>query len=370
MDGALTIEGYRPNPDNLPALRADTPVLIDPAQHFLPVSWELIERGAELVSTCPGLAPEFSDPKNCRFISYQAARWRMDPVAVASKTYFMPRKAKAQPLAKPGQPAPPPEPAGLIVGYEAQLVMALINSDPELEKGGLDFLYGYSGDRPLAGFRFCKAVGWLRGVKTARVVTSPTVSQIKVKNSPLWYSDPDQQLAYYTGRNWARRHRPGRLLGVYAREELEAFRDADTGVYEVRPLFEEEGLETPGIEGPSETVPPTEQDEKNYERWKAKASGEGDTRDPRQGGDMPADLSPDQGPPATGANVPADLEANRAWLEGERKRIVALTHGPSVADAANEVTKDKRFRRLTAYDQDTPKRFDQSIRNRIDELDS
>jgi len=43
-----------------------------------------------------------------------------------------------------------------------------------------------------------------------------------VKNSPLWKSDPDQQLGYYSARSWARRHFPELLLGVYTQEEMAA----------------------------------------------------------------------------------------------------------------------------------------------------
>jgi hypothetical protein len=51
--------------------------------------------------------------------------------------------------------------------------------------------------------------------------TSPQVGQIKVKNSPNWFSDPDQQLAYSGIRAWARRHMPDVLLGIYAVEEMQ-----------------------------------------------------------------------------------------------------------------------------------------------------
>ena len=55
----------------------------------------------------------------------------------------------------------------------------------------------------------------------ALIYSSPRVGQITPKNSPLWKSDPDQQLCYYSIRAWARRHMPGVLLGIYAVEELQ-----------------------------------------------------------------------------------------------------------------------------------------------------
>ena len=48
---------------------------------------------------------------------------------------------------------------------------------------------------------------------------SPPVGDIPIKNSPLWKNDPDQQLAYYAVRAFARRHFPDVILGVLEREE-------------------------------------------------------------------------------------------------------------------------------------------------------
>jgi hypothetical protein len=49
---------------------------------------------------------------------------------------------------------------------------------------------------------------------------SPRVGDIKVKNSPLWVADPDQQLAYYTMRAACRRYFPDTIMGLYDVEEL------------------------------------------------------------------------------------------------------------------------------------------------------
>lgn len=53
-------------------------------------------------------------------------------------------------------------------------------------------------------------------------VTSPKLADIKPQNSPLWKSDPDQQLAYYTIRAAVRRHCPEVLMGMMDREEAES----------------------------------------------------------------------------------------------------------------------------------------------------
>jgi hypothetical protein len=57
--------------------------------------------------------------------------------------------------------------------------------------------------------------------------TTPAIGSITTKNSPLWKSDPQQQLGYFAARSWARRHTPEVILGVYDREEAEQFQGPD-----------------------------------------------------------------------------------------------------------------------------------------------
>lgn len=299
--------------------------IIDPATAFLPVPWAMIEEAAALISSCPGLAAPFSEPNNCRFVAYQAARWGMDPIAVATKTFFTGAGDKMR------------------VGYEAQLIHALIESDPDMVEP-LDFQFGYSDPaKKLAGFRYCKVTGIIRSATKPRSITTPTVAQIKVKNSPLWFSDPDQQLSYYGARAWARRFKPGRILGIYSRDEMDNMRNVSDGPPRV--LFEED---EPAFDG----IQPTDADLKQSD---SKGGAEHDDRD---------------GPPATGNNQPAGLADDRAWVEAERKRIIALANPDYVAAEGTKVLNDKRFTRVKAYAQSDANAFDRSIRNRLDELNA
>lgn len=54
--------------------------------------------------------------------------------------------------------------------------------------------------------------------------TSPKKKEIKVQNSPLWVSDPRQQMGYYTVRSMARLHFPEVLMGIYDLDEAATFR--------------------------------------------------------------------------------------------------------------------------------------------------
>lgn len=130
----------------------------------------------------------------CMAVAMQALRWEMDPFAVAAKSYNVKD----------------------LIAYEAQLIMAVVNT-----RSGIDgrLKYSFEGEGP---DRVCICTGKLDG--EVLEVRSPKFKDIHPKNSPLWKSDPDQQHCYYTGRAWARRFTPEVILGVYDREEAEQFR--------------------------------------------------------------------------------------------------------------------------------------------------
>jgi hypothetical protein len=130
-------------------------------------------------------------PGDCLAVVMQAARWGMDPFAVGNKTYFVNDR----------------------MGYEAQLVNAVVNSSNVLN-GRLKVEWTGEGNN-----LECTVTGYIKGdpdPKTRRV----KLNTITTRNSPLWKQDPEQQLAYFAQRAWARLHAPEVLLGVYTPEEL------------------------------------------------------------------------------------------------------------------------------------------------------
>ena len=127
----------------------------------------------------------------CMAVTMQALQWEMNPFAVASKSYLVKD----------------------VIAYEAQLIAAVVNTRSGI-KGRLKYTYEGEGDDMQ-----CTVSGTLDGEECT--YTSPPVSQITVKNSPLWKSDPQQQLGYYSARSWARRHCPEVILGAYDRDEIE-----------------------------------------------------------------------------------------------------------------------------------------------------
>lgn len=132
------------------------------------------------------------NPGACLGVCVQALGWRMDPFAVANKSYFVNDR----------------------LSYEAQLVQAVIDQRAPI-KGRIKGEYtGEGPTRQLTVWAILEEDG-------ERVdYTSPLKKDIGVQNSPLWKSDPDQQLWYYSTRAMCRRHFPDVILGVYAKDEL------------------------------------------------------------------------------------------------------------------------------------------------------
>jgi hypothetical protein len=136
------------------------------------------------------------NPGACLAVAMRARAWRMDPFAVATKTYAV----------------------NDILAYESQLVTSVINRHAPI-KGRLVPRYVGAGPDRQCILEPETHDGQLLPYE------SPKVKEIGVKNSPLWKNDPDQQLFYSSARAWARRYFPELLLGVYDPEEARTMRD-------------------------------------------------------------------------------------------------------------------------------------------------
>lgn len=159
---------------------------------LMPAPVEDIKRMASMLSKSGVLVPKaFRGQFDlCLGITYQAALWKMDPVAVCKKAYVVNDQ----------------------IGYEAQLINALILPH-------LDDLPDYEYTGTAKQSRQCTVTARYKGQTIT--VQSPQTSVISPKNSPLWKTDEDQQLAYYTIRALARRHLPHIIMGVYAVDEIQ-----------------------------------------------------------------------------------------------------------------------------------------------------
>lgn len=135
-----------------------------------------------------------NNPGACLAVTIQALDWQLHPFQVANKSYSVNDR----------------------LAFESQLVQAVILARAPI-KGR--FAVEYSGAGPT---RVCKITATLEDGTGTVDYTSPPFNAIKVKNSPLWTADPDQQLFYYSARALCRRHFPDVLLGIYTPDELPA----------------------------------------------------------------------------------------------------------------------------------------------------
>ena len=130
---------------------------------------------------------------DCMAIIIQATNWGMNPFAVAQKTHIV----------------------NGTLGYEAQLVNAVIGASGAIHGA---FEYEYRGD---GGAMECRVGAVLRGKSAVTWGEWLCVSLVTTKNSPLWKTNPKQQLGYLQVKNWARAYAPGAILGVYTTDELD-----------------------------------------------------------------------------------------------------------------------------------------------------
>ena len=161
---------------------------------FAPTSMREAMDVASLMADCNFVPKHLrGKPGDCLAVVMQSSRWAMDPFAVGNKTYFVNDR----------------------MAYEAQLVNAVVNSSNVLD-GRLKVEWFGEGNE-----LECLVTGRIKGdsdLKTRRV----KINTITTRNSPLWKQDPEQQLAYFAQRAWARLHTPEVLLGVYTPDEVEA----------------------------------------------------------------------------------------------------------------------------------------------------
>lgn len=127
----------------------------------------------------------------CLRVTFQAVEWRMSPFSVADMSFIVNGR----------------------LAYMSQLLHAVVEGRAPLQHR-LDCTYAGEGQD-----RTCTVTGYFVS-GDVREYTTPKVKDIRVKNSPLWKDDPDQQLFYYASRSWARKWCPDVLLGCYTREEL------------------------------------------------------------------------------------------------------------------------------------------------------
>lgn len=192
-------------------------------------SMDRLERIADLMASGRTTVPQHlrGSKGDCFAICLQSMQWGMNPFAVAQKTHLV----------------------NGVLGYEAQLVSAVINSSGVVQER---FHFEWFGDWTKIVGKFKEVESktkkddngfpkkyivsawkqedehglgvrvWsvIRGEKEPRVLEL-LMTQARTRNSTLWTEDPKQQLAYLAQKRWARLYAPDVILGVYSPDEFE-----------------------------------------------------------------------------------------------------------------------------------------------------
>ena len=276
---------------NAAAIREASPVSAVPAaqpelntiRQHIPLTLDAVAmnsmvRLSEIMATGKATVPQEyrGNPGDCLAVVMQAVQWRMNPYAVAQKTYFVSGK----------------------IGYEAQLINAVINSLAPTEDrihyewygpwdkviGKFEIKKGDKGEYRVPGWKLADEEGigvrvWatIKGEREPRTLDL-LLAQARTRNSTLWADAPRQQLAYLAVKRWARLYTPDVIMGVYSPDELEeaAPSERDMGAAEVVRAKLGNGTKTPPLRDVlamiAQATTPAEMDAAKAET--AKISGE------------------------------------------------------------------------------------------------
>ena len=202
-------------PASVPSVISSVSLLMDMA------SMDRLERIADLMASGKTTVPQHlrGSKGDCFAIAMQSMTWGMNPFAVAQKTHLV----------------------NGVLGYEAQLVAAVINNSGlvadrfrfdwfgpwEKVVGKFEIKRSDKGEYRAPGWKLADEEGCgIRVSATLRGESEPRVlelllAQARTRNSTLWADDPKQQLAYLAQKRWARLFAPDVILGVYSPDEFE-----------------------------------------------------------------------------------------------------------------------------------------------------
>ena len=200
-----------------------------------------LERIAGLMASGKSTVPAHlrGSTGDCFAIVLQSMQWGMNPFAVAQKTHLV----------------------NGTLGYEAQLVAAVVNSSGAV-KDRFHFEWFGEWEKIVGKFKEVesrtkkddnghpkkyivpdwqqadeKGLGvrvWatIKGEDQPRILEL-LMTQARTRNSTLWTEDPKQQIAYLAQKRWSRLYTPDVILGVYTPDELAEPADRFMGTAEV-----------------------------------------------------------------------------------------------------------------------------------------
>jgi len=164
-------------------------------------------RVADLMATGRSTVPVHlqKNPSDCMAVVMQSMQWGLNPFAVAQKTHIV----------------------NGTLGYEAQLVNAVVQTSGTIVGR---FHYEYRGNSPQIE---CRVGAVIKGESEITWGEWLNENKVTTKNSPLWKTNPRQQLGYLQVKNWARLYCPGAILGVYTPDEFDQPQPRNMGAADV-----------------------------------------------------------------------------------------------------------------------------------------
>ncbi|GHA65941.1 DNA recombination protein RecT [Formosimonas limnophila] len=271
--------------------------------------FDRMHRLAEVMASSKMTVPKHlqGNTGDCMAIVMQASQWKMNPFAVAQKTHIVNGN----------------------LGYEAQLVAAVINSSGVVSdrfsfdwQGNWDKWDANTTDRNLEKSLTVIVSATIKGESEPRSLLV-SMSQATVRNSPLWKSDPKQQLAYLAQKKWARLFAPDVILGVYSADEFDELPQMkeltpDGGFKQSEPVYY-----------------PADQFKNNFEKWKSAI----------------------QNGKKTPEEVIATVETKGKLTDEQRKQILSVTNIVIDAEPVDEPQQQNEAASPQAaddYDEDNP----------------
>lgn len=201
MNSPSSAAAPQPEPDRLPAVPGEVRQFQQPTARMVtswltPSNLDGALRIAEFMGKASLLPAHFNgNIGNCMLVLSQAARWGMDPFAVAQATAVVRGK----------------------LAFEGKLVAAALIATGAVPEG-LD--YEFTGEGQGMAITVTGIVGRTGKSKSYK----GTVVQLRTDNGN-WDKDPQSMLVYRATRQWARLYAPEVMLGVVTPDEVEP-RDA------------------------------------------------------------------------------------------------------------------------------------------------
>jgi len=165
-------------------------------------TFEGVQRLAEVMAKCGTMPVHLKNASDCFRIVVQAAKWRMDPFAVAECTSLVHGR----------------------MCYEGKLVAAVLQAMGAIE-GRLTYdITGKGQDASIV------VTGTPKGAKKPCSLSGTVKDWRTHGNGSPWDKQPETQLVYRGTRQWARLYAPEAILGVYTPDEAEEIRTVEATV--------------------------------------------------------------------------------------------------------------------------------------------